>query len=753
MLSRELEICLSNALVRAREHRHEFLTAEHLLLALTSSPLVAEILAACEADVDELATTLEQHLEETMPTLGVEDDRQTRPTRAFDRILKRAMAHVQNSGVKEVSSANVLVALFAENQTFAVSELNRQGVSRLDVVNYISHGVSRSRPAPVGDARDEDPSGKRPPRALEAYAANLNERARAGRIDPLVGRSKEIERALQVLSRRRKNNPLFVGDAGVGKTALAEGLALLMAGEETPASLEGCTLYALDMGALLAGTRYRGDFEKRLKSLVNELVEEQGAILFIDEIHTVIGAGAASGGMLDASNIIKPVLANGDLRCIGSTTYKEYRGAFERDRALARRFQKIDVPEPSVEETYEILCGLKSRFEEHHNTSYSEEALRAAAELSARHIGDRCLPDKAIDVVDEAGARLKLSARSDAPQDVEVSHVEAVVAQMAGIPPRSVSASDRELLEQLESNLKRVIFGQDPAIEALTSAIRMARSGLREPEKPVGSFLFSGPTGVGKTEVTRQLAYCLGLELLRFDMSEYMERHTASRLIGAPPGYVGFDQGGQLTEAVTRHPHSVLLLDEIEKAHPDVFNLLLQVMDHGALTDNNGRKADFTHVIVVMTTNAGAREAARGSMGFTPQDHSSDSITAVEKVFSPEFRNRLDAVIQFEALDHGSILRVVEKLVLELEAQLQGRNVTLVLEDAAREWIARRGYDRKMGARPMARVIQEHIKKPLAERMLFGDLQAGGRLRVTLDEAGDGLGLEAEEGQLAEEDQ
>ena len=753
MLSRELEICLSNALVRAREHRHEFLTAEHLLLALTSSPLVAEILAACEADVDELATILEQHLEETMPTLGVEDDRQTRPTRAFDRILKRAMAHVQNSGVKEVSSANVLVALFAENQTFAVSELNRQGVSRLDVVNYISHGVSRSRPAPLGDAPDEDPSGKRPPRALEAYAANLNERARAGRIDPLVGRSKEIERALQVLSRRRKNNPLFVGDAGVGKTALAEGLALLMAGEDTPASLEGCTLYALDMGALLAGTRYRGDFEKRLKSLVNELVEEQGAILFIDEIHTVIGAGAASGGMLDASNIIKPVLANGDLRCIGSTTYKEYRGAFERDRALARRFQKIDVPEPSVEETYEILCGLKSRFEEHHNTSYSEEALRAAAELSARHIGDRCLPDKAIDVVDEAGARLKLSARSDAPQDVEVSHMEAVVAQMAGIPPRSVSASDRELLEQLESNLKRVIFGQDPAIEALTSAIRMARSGLREPEKPVGSFLFSGPTGVGKTEVTRQLAYCLGLELLRFDMSEYMERHTASRLIGAPPGYVGFDQGGQLTEAVTRHPHSVLLLDEIEKAHPDVFNLLLQVMDHGALTDNNGRKADFTHVIVVMTTNAGAREAARGSMGFTPQDHSSDSITAIEKAFSPEFRNRLDAVVQFEALEHDSILRVVEKLVLELEAQLQGRNVTLVLEDAAREWIARRGYDRKMGARPMARVIQEYIKKPLAERMLFGDLQAGGRLRVTLDEAGDGLGLEVEEGQLAEEDQ
>ncbi len=753
MLSRELEICLSNALVRAREHRHEFLTAEHLLLALTSSPLVAEILAACEADVDELATILEQHLEETMPTLGVEDDRQTRPTRAFDRILKRAMAHVQNSGVKEVSSANVLVALFAENQTFAVSELNRQGVSRLDVVNYISHGVSRSRPAPLGDAPDEDPSGKRPPRALEAYAANLNERARAGRIDPLVGRSKEIERALQVLSRRRKNNPLFVGDAGVGKTALAEGLALLMAGEDTPASLEGCTLYALDMGALLAGTRYRGDFEKRLKSLVNELVEEQGAILFIDEIHTVIGAGAASGGMLDASNIIKPVLANGDLRCIGSTTYKEYRGAFERDRALARRFQKIDVPEPSVEETYEILCGLKSRFEEHHNTSYSEEALRAAAELSARHIGDRCLPDKAIDVVDEAGARLKLSARSDAPQDVEVSHMEAVVAQMAGIPPRSVSASDRELLEQLESNLKRVIFGQDPAIEALTSAIRMARSGLREPEKPVGSFLFSGPTGVGKTEVTRQLAYCLGLELLRFDMSEYMERHTASRLIGAPPGYVGFDQGGQLTEAVTRHPHSVLLLDEIEKAHPDVFNLLLQVMDHGTLTDNNGRKADFTHVIVVMTTNAGAREAARGSMGFTPQDHSSDSITAIEKAFSPEFRNRLDAVVQFEALEHGSILRVVEKLVLELEAQLQGRNVTLVLEDDAREWIARRGYDRKMGARPMARVIQEHIKKPLAERMLFGDLQAGGRLRVTLDEAGDGLGLEVEEGQLAEEDQ
>ena len=753
MLSRELEICLSNALVRAREHRHEFLTAEHLLLALTSSPVVAEILAACEADVDDLATTLEQHLEETMPTLGVEDDRQTRPTRAFDRILKRAMAHVQNSGVKEVSSANVLVALFAENQTFAVSELNRQGVSRLDVVNYISHGASRSRTAPVGDGQDDDAMGQRPARALEAYAANLNERARAGRIDPLVGRAGEIERALQILSRRRKNNPLFVGDAGVGKTALAEGLALLMAGEETPAALEGCTLYALDMGALLAGTRYRGDFEKRLKALVNELIEEEGAILFIDEIHTVIGAGAASGGMLDASNIIKPALANGDLRCIGSTTYKEYRGVFERDRALARRFQKIEVPEPSVEETYEILCGLKSRFEEHHKTSYSDEALRAAAELSARHIGDRCLPDKAIDVVDEAGARLKLSTDSDAPQGVEVSHVEAVVAQMAGIPPRSVSASDREVLEQLESNLKRVIFGQNPAIEALASSIRMARSGLREPEKPVGSFLFSGPTGVGKTEVTRQLAYCLGLELLRFDMSEYMERHTASRLIGAPPGYVGFDQGGQLTEAVTRHPHSVLLLDEIEKAHPDVFNLLLQVMDHGALTDNNGRKADFSHVILVMTTNAGAREAARASMGFTPQDHSSDSMTAIEKAFSPEFRNRLDTVIQFAALEHDSVLRVVEKLVLELEAQLQGRNVTLVLEDAAREWIARRGYDRKMGARPMARVIQEHIKKPLAERMLFGDLQEGGRLLVTLDEDGEALGLKVEESQMAEEDQ
>ncbi len=753
MLSRELEVCLSNALVRAREHRHEFLTAEHLLLALTSSPVVADILASCHADVDDLAATLEEHLAETMPTLGVEDDRQTRPTRAFDRILKRAMAHVQNSGVKEVSSANVLVALFAENQTFAVSELNRQGVSRLDVVNYISHGASRSKPAPAGDIQHGNGAEQPSPRALEAYAANLNERARAGRIDPLVGRSMEIERALQILSRRRKNNPLFVGDAGVGKTALAEGLALLIAGDDTPAVLEGCTLYALDMGALLAGTRYRGDFEKRLKLLINELTEEEGAILFIDEIHTVIGAGAASGGMLDASNIIKPVLANGGLRCIGSTTYKEYRGVFERDRALVRRFQKIDVPEPSVEETYEILCGLKSRFEEHHKTSYSGEALRAAAELSARHIGDRCLPDKAIDVVDEAGARLKLSAAADAPQDVEVSHVEAVVAQIAGIPPRSVSASDRELLEQLESNLKRVIFGQDPAVEALSSAIRMARSGLREPEKPVGSFLFSGPTGVGKTEVTRQLAYCLGLELLRFDMSEYMERHTASRLIGAPPGYVGFDQGGQLTEAVTRRPHSVLLLDEIEKAHPDVFNLLLQVMDHGTLTDNNGRKADFSHVIVVMTTNAGAREAARGSMGFTPQDHSSDSMTAIEKAFSPEFRNRLDAVIQFAPLEHDSVLRVVEKLVLELEAQLQGRNVTLVLEDAAREWIARRGYDRKMGARPMARVIQEHVKKPLAEQMLFGDLRAGGRLRVTLDESGEGLGLEVEESRMAEEDQ
>ena len=753
MLSRELEICLSNALVRARESRHEFLTAEHLLLALTSSPVVAEILAACEADVDELARSLEDHLEETMPTLGVEADRQTRPTRAFDRILKRAMAHVQNSGVKEVSSANVLVALFAENQTFAVSELNRQGVTRLDVVNYISHGIARAKAAPPGDALSEDESGSRGARALETFATNLNERAREGRIDPLVGRLKEVERAMQVLSRRRKNNPLFVGDAGVGKTALAEGLALMMVREDAPSALAGCTLYALDMGALLAGTRYRGDFEKRLKALVNELAAEEGAILFIDEIHTVIGAGAASGGMLDASNIIKPVLANGDLRCIGSTTYKEYRGVFERDRALARRFQKIDVPEPSVEETYEILCGLKSRFEEHHRTAYSDEALRAAAELSARHIGDRCLPDKAIDVVDEAGARLKLKAGEDEERTVDVAQVEAVVAQMAGIPPRTVTASDRELLEQLAGNLKRVIFGQDPAIEALSSAIRMARSGLREPEKPVGSFLFSGPTGVGKTEVTRQLAYCLGLELLRFDMSEYMERHTASRLIGAPPGYVGFDQGGQLTEAVTRHPHSVLLLDEIEKAHPDVFNLLLQVMDHGTLTDNNGRKADFSHVIVVMTTNAGAREAARSSIGFVSQDHSSDSMTAIEKAFSPEFRNRLDGVIQFDPLEHDSVLRVVEKLVLELEAQLQGRNVTLVLEDAAREWIARRGYDRKMGARPMARVIQEHIKKPLAERMLFGDLQTGGRLLVALDESGDGLVLEVDERQMAKEDQ
>ena len=588
---------------------------------------------------------------------------------------------------------------------------------------------------------------------METYAANLNERAREGRIDPLVGRLKEVERAMQVLSRRRKNNPLFVGDAGVGKTALAEGLAQMMVREDAPTALAGCTLYALDMGALLAGTRYRGDFEKRLKALVNELAAEEGAILFIDEIHTVIGAGAASGGMLDASNIIKPVLANGDLRCIGSTTYKEYRGVFERDRALARRFQKIDVPEPSVEETYEILCGLKSRFEEHHRSAYSDEALRAAAELSARHIGDRCLPDKAIDVVDEAGARLKLKAGEDEERIVDVAQVEAVVAQMAGIPPRTVTASDRELLEQLAGNLKRVIFGQDPAIEALSSAIRMARSGLREPEKPVGSFLFSGPTGVGKTEVTRQLAYCMGLELLRFDMSEYMERHTASRLIGAPPGYVGFDQGGQLTEAVTRHPHSVLLLDEIEKAHPDVFNLLLQVMDHGTLTDNNGRKANFNHVIVVMTTNAGAREAARSSIGFVSQDHSSDSMTAIEKAFSPEFRNRLDGVIQFDPLEHDSVLRVVEKLVLELEAQLQGRNVTLVLEDAAREWIARGGYDRKMGARPMARVIQEHIKKPLAERMLFGDLQTGGRLLVKLDESGEGLALQVEDRQLAEEDQ
>ncbi|MDJ0906709.1 MAG: ATP-dependent Clp protease ATP-binding subunit ClpA [Woeseiaceae bacterium] len=733
MLSSELEFCLNEAFQRARDSRHEFMTVEHLLLALLDIPKVHEILKACDGNIPELRRQLIEFVDEQTPLLPEDADTDVQPTLGFQRVLQRAVFHVQSSGKKEVTSANVLVAIFSEKQSQAVYFLNLQDVTRLDVVNYISHGM----PSVPGEGNQEeevslDSAGEPDQSPLEQYASNLNQMAVDGKIDPLIGREVEIERTVQILCRRRKNNPLYVGEAGVGKTALAEGLARMITEKRVPDVLLGATIYALDMGTLIAGTKYRGDFEKRLKGVIAEVQKDPGAILFIDEIHTVIGAGAASGGVMDASNLIKPVLANGEIRCIGSTTYAEYRGIFEKDHALARRFQKIDVPEPSIEETVAILHGLKSRFEEHHEVTYEPEALEAAVELAARHINDRRLPDKAIDVMDEAGANLRLQPADKRSDTVTVDMVENIVAKMARIPPKSVSASDRDVLRTLERDLKLTIFGQDPAINALGSAIKMARSGLREEEKPIGSFLFAGPTGVGKTEVTRQLAHCMGVELIRFDMSEYMERHTVSRLIGAPPGYVGFDQGGLLTEAVTKNPHAVVLLDEIEKAHPEVFNLLLQVMDHGTLTDNNGRKADFRNVILVMTTNAGAQEMSRASIGFTRQDHSTDGMEVINKQFSPEFRNRIDAIIQFAPLDHQSVKRVVDKLVVELESKLDTSDVTLELDDAAREWIAARGYDPKMGARPMARLIQEQIKRPLAEELLFGSLADGGHVRITV---------------------
>jgi ATP-dependent Clp protease ATP-binding subunit ClpA len=744
VLSNELEYCLNDAFHQAREARHEYLTVEHLLLAVLDTPKVREILRACGADLSKLKQELKDHIEQSTPRVEEGEEREVQPTLGFQRVLQRAVFHVQSSGKKEVGVANVLVAIFSEKQSHAVFLLNRQHVTRLDVVNYISHGLSKiaeektDKEETQADA-ERDPEGGS---ALEKYTTNLNRLAQEGRIDPLIGRKLEVERTIEILCRRRKNNPLYVGEAGVGKTAIAEGLARLIIEGKVPEVLADCTIYALDMGALIAGTKYRGDFEKRLKGVITELKKQPGAILFIDEIHTVIGAGAASGGVMDASNLIKPVLTNGEIRCIGSTTYQEYRGIFEKDHALARRFQKIDVTEPSVAETVEILMGLKARFEEHHGITYADEALKAAAELAARHINERHLPDKAIDVVDEAGARQRLKPIAEREPVVEVRHVEDVVARMARIPAKSVSTSDREVLKNLERSLKLVIFGQDRAIEALAAAIKMARSGLGDQRKPVGSFLFAGPTGVGKTEVTRQLAIAMGVEFLRFDMSEYMERHTVSRLIGAPPGYVGFDQGGLLTEAISKHPHCVLLLDEIEKAHPDVFNLLLQVMDHGTLTDNNGRKADFRHVIVIMTTNAGAQEMARPSIGFTHADHASDGMEAIRRSFTPEFRNRLDAVIQFASLDPVTIERVVDKLVVEVEMQLEQKGVTISLDDAARRWIAQKGYDPKMGARPMARTIQEHIKRPLAEELLFGRLVGGGHVRVSV--AADGSKLELE---------
>ncbi len=744
MLSNDLEYCLNEAFQRAREDQHEFITVEHMLLTLLETPDVVEILKACGADIEHVRRELIEFIMESTPKLDDDQEEiEVQPTLGFQRVLQRAVFHIQSSGKKEVTPTNVLVSIFSEKQTQAVYILGGQGIARLDVVNYISHGMSKIQD---GTSEDEEVvgvmDGERPDMAttaLEQFTTNLNARAQDGRIDPLIGRESEVERTVQILCRRRKNNPLYVGEAGVGKTALAEGLARLIVESNVPEVLQECTIYALDMGSLLAGTKYRGDFEKRLKDVINELKREQGAILFIDEIHTVIGAGATSGGVMDASNLIKPVLANGDIRCIGSTTYSEFRGIFEKDHALARRFQKIDIVEPSIDETVQILRGIRSRFEEHHGVRYEDAALQVAAELSSKHINDRKLPDKAIDVIDEAGANKRLQPKDEREEVVDVELVQNIVAKMARIPAKTVTASDRDVLGHLERDLKLVIFGQDRAIGALTSAIKMSRSGLGDEQRPVGSFLFSGPTGVGKTEVTRQLAMTMGVELVRFDMSEYMERHTVSRLIGAPPGYIGFDQGGLMTEAVTKNPHCVLLLDEIEKAHPEVFNLLLQVMDHGVLTDNNGRKADFHNVIIVMTTNAGAQETSRASVGFTLQDHSSDALEIIKKIFSPEFRNRLDAIIQFDALDETSIARVVDKLIVELESQLDKNNVTIELETSARTWIAEKGYDQKMGARPMARVIQEHIKRPLAEELLFGKLTDGGHVRVALNSEDDGL--------------
>jgi ATP-dependent Clp protease ATP-binding subunit ClpA len=739
MLSSELEICLNEAFGAAREKRHEFMTVEHLLLALIDVDDVIEVLRACGADIDKLRRDLAEFVDETTPRVADDQEQEVQPTLGFQRVLQRAVFHIQSSGKDKVNATNVLVAIFGEKQSHAAYLLSMQDVVRLDVVNYISHGLSKISDAnpQSGDSAEAAVDGKdveAEAGPLEQFATNLNEEAAQGRIDPLIGRELEIERTIEILCRRRKNNPLYVGDAGVGKTALAEGLARKIHEGNVPDVLRDCTIYSLDMGTLIAGTKYRGDFEKRLKGLLAELKKNKGAILFIDEIHTVIGAGAASGGVMDASNLIKPVLSSGELRCIGSTTFQEYRGIFEKDHALARRFRKVEVIEPTIDETVAILMGLRDRFEEHHGVTYSDDALRSAAELSAKHINDRQLPDKAIDVIDEAGSNVRLRPEDAVRDRVEVDDIEAVVAKIARIPPKNVSSSDRDVLRNLERDLKLVIYGQDKAVESLASAIKMSRSGLRDETKPVGAFLFAGPTGVGKTEVTRQLALIMGIELVRFDMSEYMERHTVSRLIGAPPGYVGYDQGGLLTEQVTKNPHCVLLLDEVEKAHPEVFNLLLQVMDHGTLTDNNGRKADFRNVVIVMTTNAGAQEMSRRSIGFTNQDHSSDGMEVLRKSFSPEFRNRLDSIIQFEPLDKTTIVRVVDKLIVELEAALELKNVSFSLDDAARAWIADNGYDATMGARPMARIIQEHIKRPLAEEMLFGELSEGGTALVTVED-------------------
>jgi len=739
-LSRNLEQALHRAIKLASDRRHEYATLEHLLLALTDDPDAVQVMKACNVDIDSLRQTLLRYVDDELLTLVIEDGEDAKPTTGFQRVVQRAVLHVQNSGRDEVTGANVLVALFTERESHAVYFLQAQNMTRLDAVSYISHGIAKrpgmTQQKSVRGAEDDDEpekGAKQGNGALENYCVNLNEKANAGRIDPLIGREAEVERTIQILCRRQKNNPLFVGDPGVGKTAIAEGLARKIVKNDVPEVLQNCTIYALDMGALIAGTRYRGDFEERLKSVIKEMEGIVGAILFIDEIHTVIGAGATSGGAMDASNLLKPALQSGTLRCMGSTTYKEYRQYFEKDRALVRRFQKIDVAEPTVPDTIKILKGLKPYFEEYHKVRYTAEAIKAAVELAAKYINDRKLPDKAIDVIDEVGASQMLLPESRRKKVIGVKEVEEVIAKMARIPPKSVSKTDAEALRTLPDDLKRVVFGQDVAIDALSSAIKLARAGLRQAEKPIGCYLFSGPTGVGKTEVAKQLASIMGVELLRFDMSEYMERHTVSRLIGAPPGYVGFDQGGLLTDGVDQHPHCVLLLDEIEKAHMDLFNILLQVMDHGKLTDHNGKKIDFRNVVLIMTTNAGAQDAARESIGFGRGKREGDDEEAIKRLFTPEFRNRLDATIAFAPLGRDTIDRVVEKFVLELEAQLIDRDVTFELTPEATRWLGEKGYDDAFGARPLARVIQDYIKKPLADEILFGKLKNGGTVRVLLD--------------------
>jgi ATP-dependent Clp protease ATP-binding subunit ClpA len=754
MLSKDLEHTLNEAFRGARAKRHEFMTVEHLLLALLDNNDAIRVLKACAADIGSLRGDLVEFVDATTPLIPEdEEQRDTQPTLGFQRVLQRAVFHVQSSGKSEVTGANALVAIFSEQESQAVFFLKAQNVARLDVVNYMTHGISKvpnegdsAEPGQIGSDDGDGDGGDGESNPLDSFATNLNNEALEGHIDPLIGRMAEVERVAQILARRRKNNPLLVGESGVGKTAIVEGLAKKIVEGDVPEILKDSVVYSLDLGSLLAGTKYRGDFEKRFKGLLAELKKRDNAILFIDEVHTIIGAGAASGGVMDASNLLKPLLSSGKLRCIGSTTFQEYRGIFDKDKALSRRFQKIDVMEPSPDDAYKILKGLKSRFEEHHGLRYTDKALRVATDLSDRYISDRFLPDKAIDVIDEAGAYQQLLPTSKRKKVIGVGDIEAVIAKIARIPPKSVSTDDKETLQKLEKNLQMVVFGQDDAISSLATSIKLARAGLRVGEKPIGSFLLAGPTGVGKTEVTRQLALLLGLELIRFDMSEYMERHTVSRLIGAPPGYVGFDQGGLLTDAVTQHPHAVVLLDEVEKAHPDVFNLLLQVMDHGTLTDNNGRKADFRHIILVMTTNAGAESISRRTIGFTSQDHSTDGMEAINRMFTPEFRNRLDTIVQFQPLAEDVILTVVDKFLTELQSQLDEKRVTLDVDEDARLWLVEKGYDIHMGARPMERIIQEHIKKPLAEMVLFGALsRSGGTALVRLNAVDNKLEVKVEE--------